>query len=446
MSQELLRMRRSKAGLVATASHLLDTAEQEQRALTDDERATYDDLREQIDQLNGDIERRASLELDRAQLDGVDLSDDSQPDDAQIGMGAMDLRNWSMLRAINAMDKAQRGQRDAWAGAELELEASQAVAKRMGVEPQGFYVPADVVQAELRDLTVGTATAGGHTVATELLASSFIDVLRNRLALNAAGITILANLAGDIAIPRQTGAATAYWVGEGNAPTESQQAVDQVTLTPHTVGAYTDYSRKLLKQSSIDVENFVRTDLASVLALAIDYAGLHGDDGTDANQPDGLAQLSGIGSVVGGTNGLAPAWSHIVDLETAVAVDNADVGRLAYVTNAKVRGKLKQTEKASSTGSWVWADGNTPLNGYNAVVSNQVDSDLDKGTSTGVCSAIFFGNWQDMILGMWGGLDIMVDPYSNSTTGTTRIVALQDVDFGFRHAESFAAMLDALTA
>jgi HK97 family phage major capsid protein len=94
----------------------------------------------------------------------------------------------------------------------------------------------------------------------------------------------------------------------------------------------------------------------------------------------------------------------------------------------------------------VWEGNDTPLNGYPAYVTSQVRSNLDKGTSTGVCSAIFFGNWNDLLIGMWGALDILVDPYSNSTSGTVRIVAFQDVDIAVRHPESFAAMLDALTA
>ena len=214
-------------------------------------------------------------------------------------------------------------------------------------------------------------------------------------------------------------------------------------MTPKTVGAFTDMSRRLLMQSSIDVENFTRTDLATVLALAIDLASLHGSG--SSNQPTGVAATSGIGSVAGGTNGLAPAWSHLVSLETEVSIDNADVNRLAYVTNAKVRGKLKQVEKASNTGLFLWADGAQPINGYPAYISNQVSSTLTKGSSSGVCSAIFFGNWADLIIGLWGGLDILVDPYTGSTAGTVRVVALQDVDIAVRHPESFAAMLDALT-
>jgi HK97 family phage major capsid protein len=295
-----------------------------------------------------------------------------------------------------------------------------------------------------RDLVVGTPTAGGNLVATDLMSQSFIELLRNKMIVRAAGATVLAGLVGDVAIPRQTGGATAYWVAESGAPTESQQTVDQVALTPKTVGAFTDISRKLLKQSSIDVEMFVRNDLATVLALAIDLAALHGSGAS--NQPTGIASTSGIGSVVGGTNGLAPAWSHIVDLESEVAIDNADVGALAYITNPKVRGVLKQTEKASGTAQFVWERGSQPLNGYPAFVTNQVASNLDKGTSVGVCSAIFYGNWADLLIGMWGGLDVLVDPYTGGTAGTVRVIELQDVDIAVRHAQSFAAMLDALTA
>ena len=117
---------------------------------------------------------------------------------------------------------------------------------------------------------------------------------------------------------------------------------------------------------------------------------------------------------------------------------------MGYLTNAKVRGKLKTTSKVSGQNGFIWEDG--MLNGYKASVSNQVPSNLTKGTSSGVCSAIIFGNWSDLIIGQWGTLDLMVDPYSGSTSGTVRVVALQDVDIAVRNAVSFSAMLDALTA
>jgi len=357
---------------------------------------------------------------------------------AEIGLSEKEAKRFSFLRAINALSNPtdRRTQEDA----SFERECSEAYGNKIGRQARGFYVPTEV---QRRDLVVGTGSAGGNTVSTDLLASSFIDLLRNRMAVMQMGAQMLSGLNGNIAIPRQTGGATAYWVAESGAPTESQQAFDQVTMSPKTVGAFTDISRKLMLQSSIDIEAFVRNDLATVLALAIDSAAITGTGSN--NQPTGILATSGIGSAVGGTDGLAPGLSHIIELETDVAVANADVGALGYLTNAKVRGKLKQTFSNATYGDMpVWDGGE--MNGYRALVSNQVPSNLTKGSSSGVCSAIIFGNWADLIIGQWGTLDLMVDPYTGSTSGTVRVVALQDIDIAVRHAVSFSAMLDALTA
>jgi len=204
-------------------------------------------------------------------------------------------------------------------------------------------------------------------------------------------------------------------------------------------------------QGTPSAEAMIREDIAGTLGLAIDLAALHGTGAN--NQPTGLAATSGIGSVAGGTDGLAPAWTHIVKLETEVAQDNADIGNMGYLTNAKVRGTLKHVYPNTTGGdSYLWHDGNEPgmgmLNGYKAGVSNQVDSTLDKGSGAGVgvCSAIFFGNWSDMVIAMWGGLDLNVNPYILSTTGQVRVTGLQSVDIGIRNPTSFSAMLDALTS
>ena len=359
---------------------------------------------------------------------------------ADIGMTQEEARSFSFVRAIQAAVLIKDGKfsqaRDIGG---FELDASDAVAKKMGRESRGFFVPNEV---QKRDLLVGTPTAGGNTVATDLLASSFIDLLRNKMAVTGLGAKFLTGLVGQIAIPRQTAGATAYWVAENGAPTESQQAFDQVTMTPKTLGAFTDMTRKLLLQSSIDVEGLVRNDLATVIAMAIDLAAINGSGAS--NQPTGILNTAGIGSVAGGTNGLIPTWGNLVDLESQVAVANADLGALGYLTNAKVRGKLKQVSKVSGQNGFIWEDGT--VNGYATGVSNQVPSNLTKGTASGICSAILFGNFADLIIGQWGNLDIMVDPYTGSTAGTVRVVALQDVDIAVRHAESFAAMKDALTA
>lgn len=362
----------------------------------------------------------------------------------EIGLTAKEARRFSFIRAVNALANPNRP--DAQRAAAFEIECSEAMGKKLKKSSDGIFIPVEVAT---RDLTVGTATAGGHTVATNLLSGSFIDMLRNRMMVRRMGATVLTDLVGDIAIPRQTGGATCYWVAESGAPTESAQAFDQVTMSPNTIGAFTDISRKLLLQSSIDVEQFVRGDLAKAVGLGIDLAAISGSG--SSNQPTGILNVSGIGAVVGDTNGAAPDWADVVNLWSAIAQDNADAGSLGYLTNSKVIGKLMQTEKASGTAQFVVkdfpdAEGMTAVGGARCGVSNQVPSNLTKGTASGVCSALIYGNWADLLIGMWGGLSLTVDPFTGATSGTVRVVVLQDVDIAVRHAESFAAMVDALTA
>lgn len=386
---------------------------------------------------------------------------------AEIGLTEKEKRAYSVVNLMHAL--LEPSDKAAQARAAFEIEASVAARKQRPVDEQGVHgshravgytVPVDVLAGQLghersaaaqaaqllqramqRDLVVGTTTAGGHLVATDLLASSFIDLLRNRMVLGALGATVLDGLVGNIAIPSQTAGATTYWVAEGSAPTESQLTVGQVTMTPKTVGMFTDYSRKTLLQTTPAIEMLVRADLAAGIALEIDRAGIAGS--ASGAEPRGVINTAGIGAVAGGTNGAAPTYANVVALEEQVAIANADIGNMAYLTNAKMRAQLKLTQQfASTNGVPVWQGGE--VNGYRAVASNQVPSNLTKGTSSGVCSAIVFGNWADLLIGMWGGLDLILDPYALATSGGRRIVALQDVDVAVRRAASFAAMLDAL--
>jgi HK97 family phage major capsid protein len=362
-------------------------------------------------------------------------------EDPAIGLSQRDRQSFSFMRLMNAV--ANPLDRQAVEAAAFELECSRAARQRTGRDGEGETIPVDLLRSDQRrDLVVGTPSDGGNLVATDLLSGSFIDMLRNQMSVMNAGATMLTDLNGNIAIPRQTGGATGYWVAENGEVTGSAPTFDQVAMTPKTVGALVEYSRQFLLQSSIDAEVMVRRDIMLQLAIALDLASLNGAG--SGGVPRGVMQTAGIGAVVGGTNGAAPAWQHIVKLETEVAADNALVGTLAYITNTKVRGKLKETEKFAGGGREIWGEGDQPLNGYPAIVSNQVPSNLTKGTGTNL-SAIIFGNWADVIIGMWGGLDILLDPYTGSAAGKKRIVAHQSVDVAVRHPQSFAAMVDAIT-
>lgn len=172
----------------------------------------------------------------------------------------------------------------------------------------------------------------------------------------------------------------------------------------------------------MDIESFIRNELAMRLALAIDDKAINGDGAS--NTPTGILHTTGIGSVAFGSQG-APTFANIVDIETQVSQDNALMGSLAYMTTASMAGSLKQTAKDTGSGQFILANGQA--NGYNVAVTNQ-------------CAAhtAIFGNWADLVIAMWGGLDINVDTSTGSTSGTVRVVALQDVDVAVRHAQSFA--------
>lgn len=371
------------------------------------------------------------------------------PAEAKIGMSERDLSRYSFQRAIAGM---VTGKLDG-----LELECHKEALKNRGdlplQNPQSVLIPYDVLSFRpsvgQRDQLVATGSIGGNLVATNLLASSFIDVLRNRMMVARLGATVLPGLVGNVAIPRQGAAATVTWqASEAATHTEGSITLQQVTLAPKQIAAKVDYSWLLLQQSTPQIDQIIRNDLVAVIARGIDLAALHGSGAS--GQPTGLISQSGVGSVALGTNGGTVSWASVVSLETAVATANADLGSLAYLTNAKQRGTMKTVERTSATGIFLWQDG-APINdgigmvnGYPAGVSNQVASNLTKGTATTIASAIFFGDWSSLLIGQWGGLELLANPYAQTQTRIVELHAWQFVDIACRHGESFAVIADAL--
>ena len=361
-----------------------------------------------------------------------------------IGLTAAERSNFNLVRALNA---ALTGD---WSKAGFEREVSQTLAKRSGRETTGFFMPSDVTMQ--RDTTpgyfVGQPTQGGNLVATDLRSGSFIDLLRAKAMVTRMGATVISGLVGNVEIPRQTGASTTYWLAEKGDPTESNATFDKVSLKPKTIGALSSVSRNLLLQSSMNVEAFVRNELAVSLALGIDLAALCGT-GTN-NQPTGIANVSGICTVEGGTNGGSLTFDKLIDMETQVATANADVTNMYYLCNAATIGFLKKIK--NTTGDYIWKPITEAVrngfpgevNGYAVGRSNQVRSGLEKGTSKN-CHEIYFGNWADLLIREWGFLEIDVNRYGNAwKSGGVEIRALQTIDIAVRHPKSFCLFSDAL--
>lgn len=334
---------------------------------------------------------------------------------AHLDMPEKEVRQYSLLRAINAVVHKS------WDKAGLEMEAHQAIQARTGkvLSEHSFYVPLDV---QARDLSVG-ASGGDKLVATDKM--GFIELLRNRSVVLNMGATRMSGLTGNVSIPKQTAAATAYWLtNETTGATESQPTINHVTLSPKNVAAYTEVSRQLMLQSSPSAESIVMTDLAAVVALAVDTAALNGDGLNGA--PTGILQTNGIGSVTGTDLG----YAGIIELQTDVASANVIPTAGGYVTTPAVAGKLKQRARFNGTDTPLW-QGNIydgTVEGFRAMSSLQMPS-----------ATMLYGDFASCIVGEWGVLEIDVNPYASFAAGIVGVRAFYTCDVALRFAGAFSA-------
>ena len=360
----------------------------------------------------------------------------SNAHDLEIGLSDKEKSQYSIMRAIQAVLNND------WQHAGLERAASEAVAKRSGFKPEGFFVP---VEAFSRGFTAGTAAEAGNLIQTSVLGNEFVDVLRNAMVLSKLGIRVLGGLSSNVAIPRKTAGSTIASYAETGTITASNPSTTQLTLSPKRVGGQVLYSKQALIQANPDVDAMLRDDLAQGVAVQIENLAINGT--AASNQPRGLVNFVGIGSVVGGTNGAQINWGHIVGLESACANANSEPDtRAGYLVNTKSRGWCKQTVRATYL-PFIWENAAQPLNSYRAAVTNNMVSNGTKGAASGICSTLAFASdWQDLILALFGGLDIVVDPYTQAGTGQVVLTANQFIDVACRQPASFAIMTDALTA
>ena len=364
------------------------------------------------------VAENKSLDQFRGKL--LEVIGDKPLETAEVGLSKDEVRDFSVMRAIRAM--ANPSDRQAQEEARFEMEVSEAAQRATGRSARGVMLPTEVLRSwAKRDVNTSDDSA---LIAEDFRGGDFVDVLRNASSVMAAGATVLNGLQGDVVIPKKSAASTAGWIAtEGAASAESEPTFGQITMSPKVVGAHTQITRLMMQQSSLDIENLIRNDLAQGIALSIDAGALSGSG--SSGQPTGISATSGINTP---TNFAAatPTFAEVVAMETAVAEDNALLGNLAYILPASMYGALKTALKDAGSGQFVVGpDGQ--INGYNAIVSNQVTA-----------GDLYFGNFADALIGLYGGLDIVVDPYSNSTSGTVNVTALQTVDVAVRHAVSFA--------
>jgi HK97 family phage major capsid protein len=331
--------------------------------------------------------------------------------DTSLDLSDKEQRQYSLVRAINAVAFGMT--KDAG----FEMECSNEIAKKLGRPTNGFFMPVrDLrVKANLQQratYAVGANATGGFTVQTDLLEQEFIDLLRNRAMVMQLGASMISGLVGNVDIPGQATAATSYWIGEGNDLTQSEGTFKQIPLRMKTVGALSRYTRTMMMQSSIDIESFIRNDFARIIALAIDTAAISGTG--LSNQPRGILNTTGVGSIALGAAGGQPTWGSIVGLIREIEIDNANLGGTAWLTNPQVMSKLMTTpiQSGELEGNFLLKEPGNTLCGYPFYVTNQIPANLTKSTGTNL-SALILGNWPQLLIGEWGVFEVLANPYSS---------------------------------
>lgn len=390
-----------------------------------------------IDATNAEAIEKGMAEIDALckELDAANAIEAAEQKVAERKLEEMQNkagRSFSLVKALKDLSEG-RG----LSGLEAEVaEMGAAEYRRMGLAPMGIVIPSAFLRAA-QGQNAGTAVDGGNLV--ETMSSRYVESLKERLVVAQLGATLLTDLVGNVPVITSQGI-SASWSAEAAEASTQKASYAKATMTPHRNSVNVVVTKDLLRQTSYDVEADLISKITDAHAALLEKAAINGSGSN--NQPKGILNTEGIGSVEIGTNGGAITFGKVVDLETAVNSQNANRGRMGYLTNAKVWGKLKQTQKANGIGMIMELNGT--LNGYKADYTNLVPSNLVKGSSQ-ACSALIFGNFQDLYIGQWGGLDIVVDPYSSKKTGEIEICLNAWNDVLVAQPKSFAAIKDITT-
>ena len=357
---------------------------------------------------------------------------------AEVGLNAKERGSYSLLNAVRATISND------WSKAGLEREISNEIASRTGKDARGFYLPTDLSWGQ-RDQTAGTNSQGGFLVGEDYRANEFVGALYGSAKVAQLGARVLTGLVGDVAIPKMSSSVTnTAFVAEGAAPTEGSSVFSQVTMTPKTLATFVDYTRKLTLQSDPSIEQVLRNDIIQTMANAIDQVAIQGGA---TNQPSGILTESDATTVAIGTNGGPITYANLVKMDSAINADNGNTGVKNYLTTPGVMGAMRNTPKQGSgvEGNFIINEANTLL-GHAVHQTTNVPSNLTKGNVSGSCHAVLLGDFSQVMMGFWSGVDVIVDTSTLSTSGGVRLAFFQDCDLAVRQPEAFALIKDVVVS
>ena len=316
-------------------------------------------------------------------------------------------------------------------------ELSNACRQQSGMAPNGIWFP---LAAMSRDLTAAGTSSGAN----------FDNKLQAALAPESAvlsGATLLSGLTGStFSIPCIDSKinAAGTWIAEGTPGAQREPTFKAATLVPKSMVFELVVSRRLLLNSSVDLETELRSEMLRQAMQEIDSAALNGN-GT--NEPGGLLNHPDLQVLSAGTNGAAPTWAHLVEAEYQASTRVGSMRKPTFLTSPAMRKKLRTTQRAAGL-DFIVSESASTLLGHQLRTSSLVPDNLTKGTSTGVCSSLVFGDLAEIVVGFWGplALDLLVDDRTLARTGAVRIVARAEVGVAVRNIGAFSAYKDLLSA
>jgi len=394
---------------------ILKLSDNEQREFTELETTEFDTLSRDIAAINKSIQIEQKKEEARAQI-ALNKMNNGQ---ARKSEEQKVTEKFSFLRVLNQLAEGVRPDQLEGAEGEVHQEAKRE-ARESGKFLSGFGMPAFMMRAQ----DAATAATAGNLIATSL-DSTLIPALRPKTVLAQLGAMTMSGLVGNLDLPAGDGIASATWEGETDAMANTDPSTRLVNLRPNRLAAVTTLSKQLLMQSSFSAEQWVRSELENAVARAVDSAGIQGNSG----DIDGILGTSGVSDI---TFGGAVSRAKLINLITKVAVENADVENMGFLMNPIIKGELQNLETDSGSGLFVMDKANE-LFGYKVGISTLVPTNISS-TKT----AVIFGNFRDLVIANWGGLDIIVNPYSLDTTSQVRITINSFWDIKLKQPKSFA--------
>lgn len=326
-------------------------------------------------------------------------------------------------------------------GIEAEM-ASEGKREFQGVKPgaEGFFLPSSFLRSY--DYTNASESAYGQAW-IEQTALSYDGKLRGAMLGEKLGVRYINGLQGQVSVV--IGGADASWVAEEGAASKEKPAYTKKTLSPKRLQVLQGITYDLLHQSTKDVDRLIMEDMVKAHAAALDAAIFAGSG--SSGQPTGVLNDANINVVYAGadaTTAAAATYAKLVKMETEVGIDNGLLDNtLAYVSNAKVQGALKTIPQIDGYPYYLLNDGK--VNGYPFYMTNAIPGNVTVG-GTSNCSSALFGAWSEVLVGGWGGLQFIVDPYTAKANGVLEISAMAYHDVLVRHPEAFCKMTGITTA